>query len=115
MMKDDSGFVAVARVSDLPTGQVKVVAVNGRRYALCNAEGQFYAVDDTCSHDDGPLGEGALEGHVIVCPRHGARFDVRTGAVLQMPAVFPIQAYETKVVDGQIMIKAATDAHSRTR
>jgi 3-phenylpropionate/trans-cinnamate dioxygenase ferredoxin subunit len=112
-MTGDNGFVAVAKVSDIPQGHVRVVTLKGRRYAVCNAGGRFYAVDDTCTHDDGPLGEGTLEGHAIVCPRHGAKFDIRTGEVLQMPAAFPIQAYETRVSDGQIMIKAASDAHSR--
>jgi len=102
----EDGFVAVADISDIAPGHVAVVRHGGQRIALCNVDGEFHAVADTCSHDDGPLGEGALDGHAIVCPRHGAKFDVRTGAVLQMPACVPIRAFKTKVDDGKVWIKA---------
>lgn len=111
----DSEFVAIADVADIPQGTVRVVEHGRSRYAVCNADGKIYVVDDTCTHDDGPLGEGKLDGCAIVCPRHGAKFDIRTGAVMQMPAAFPIRVYESKVKDGKICIKAVTGATSGRR
>ena len=90
--------------ADVEKGQARVVLHEGRRYAMCNVDGTYHVVDDTCTHDDGPLGEGKLDGCAIVCPRHGARFDVRDGKVLSMPAAFPIRAYPTRVEQGQVQI-----------
>lgn len=98
-------YITVGRTIDVPAGQARVVVVQGKRLALCNVEGSFFVVDDTCTHDDGPLGEGTLHGHAIECPRHGARFDVRDGAVLRMPAAFPIRAYKTRVEGDQIQVE----------
>lgn len=97
-------FVSVARLADIPVGSARVFKVEGVRLALCNVGGTIFAVDDTCTHDNGPLGEGHLDDHAIECPRHGARFDVRTGAVLRMPAVFPIRSYPTRVENGEIAV-----------
>ena len=66
--------------------------------------GELFAIADICSHDDGPLGDGDLEGYEIVCPRHGARFDIRTGKALALPAIVDISAYPVRVIDGQIEI-----------
>ncbi len=82
-------FVKVAQESDIPEGEVRDFEVDGIGIALCKVDGKIYAVEDVCSHDDGPLGEGELEGYQIVCPRHGARFDVRSGEVCRMPAIAP--------------------------
>ena len=111
-MADDAqpSYVTIARAEDVASGQVKVVTHAGRRFAVCNVDGEFHVVDDTCSHDDGPLGEGQLDGHAVICPRHGARFDVRTGAVLSMPAAFPIGAYETRVEEGRVQIRLPSTA-----
>ncbi|MBI2935507.1 MAG: non-heme iron oxygenase ferredoxin subunit [Chloroflexi bacterium] len=65
--------------------------------ALCNVDGQVYAIENVCTHDGGTLGAGELEGYVVECPRHGARFDVRTGAVLAMPAVIPVETYPVRL------------------
>jgi 3-phenylpropionate/trans-cinnamate dioxygenase ferredoxin component len=97
-------FVKVAEASDIPAGRVKVVEVNGKRIALCNVDGEFYAIDDLCTHDDGPLDQGELRGDVIECPRHGARFNVRTGRVLALPAVKPLGTYPLKVDGTQIRV-----------
>jgi len=98
-------FVPVVAAAEIPAGEVHVIVHDGRRYAVCNVEGTYHVVDDTCTHDDGPLGEGKLDGCAIVCPRHGARFDVRDGRVLSMPAAFPIRAYVTRVQEGQVEIE----------
>lgn len=100
----NENFVFVAQTDDVPLGQVKVVEVNGRRLALAHCEDGFFAVDDVCTHDGGPLGEGTLDGCLIECPRHGAQFDVRTGQVRRLPAVLPIRTYPVKVEEGKIYV-----------
>jgi len=97
-------YVTVARVGEIPAGGVKVTRIDDQLIAVFHVEGRYYALDDVCTHDGGPLAEGPLEGHVVECPRHGARFDVRTGAVLCMPATAPVPAYETRVVDDEIQV-----------
>jgi len=98
-------FVTVARTTDVPPGTAKPYNVNGKSIALCNVDGTFYAIDDVCTHDGGELGEGYLEGDQIECPRHGARFDVKTGKALTLPAVMPVNAYPVQVEDGEIKVQ----------
>ena len=93
-------FVTVAKQSDIPIGQFKEVVVRDKPLLVCHTAAGFHAVDNTCTHDDGPLGDGWLDGCAIECPRHGARFDVRTGEVLALPAAVPIRSYPVRV-DGQ--------------
>lgn len=100
-----ASIVAVARVEDIPVGTVKVVEANGRRIALCNYDGKFYAIDDECTHDRGPLDQGELIGGEIECPRHGARFDVTTGRPTRLPAVRPVCSYVVTVTDGMISVE----------
>jgi 3-phenylpropionate/trans-cinnamate dioxygenase ferredoxin subunit len=71
---------------------------------IFNIAGQYYAIGDVCSHDDGPVGDGDIEGYTVVCPRHGAEFDIRTGKVISMPAVVDIPAYPVQVRDGMIYL-----------
>jgi 3-phenylpropionate/trans-cinnamate dioxygenase ferredoxin component len=89
-------FVKVASQSELPPGGKKLVEVDGRAIALFNVDGAIYAIDDVCTHDGGPLAEGELEGCEIQCPRHGARFDIRTGRPLCMPAIEPVAVHATE-------------------
>ena len=91
-------------VADLPNGERLFVEIGGRPIVVFNIAGQYFAIGDVCSHDDGPLGDGLLEDYHIVCPRHGAEFDVRSGKAMQMPAVIDIPAYPVKIVDGNIML-----------
>ncbi len=98
-------FVKVATTDEMPPGARKVVDVDGVFVAVFNVGGQFYAVEDACSHDDGPLAEGELDGYVIECPRHGAQFDIRDGRVLRFPAVVPIRTFEVKVEGGDVLVK----------
>lgn len=96
----------VARASDIPPGKVISVEVDGRRVALCHVDGEFYAIQDVCTHDGGPLDQGQLDGHAIECPRHGARFDVTTGRVLALPAVRPVRTFPVHVDDdGNITVE----------
>ena len=78
--------------------------VADRPIVIFNIAGQLFAIGDVCTHDDGPLGDGTLEGFNVVCPRHGAEFDVRTGKVMQMPAVVDIPAYPVRVVEGMVQV-----------
>jgi 3-phenylpropionate/trans-cinnamate dioxygenase ferredoxin subunit len=96
--------VVVAKASEIPVGELKAVEVNGKRLLICHTETGFYAVDDTCTHDDGPLADGWLEGNAIECPRHGARFDVTTGKVLCLPAAVPIRSYGVRIEGDQITV-----------
>jgi len=97
-------FVEIAPAGELPGGERMFIEVGGKPIVIFNIAGEYYSIADVCSHDDGPVGEGDLEGYSIKCPRHGARFDVRSGKVLQMPAVVDIPAYPVKVVDGMIQL-----------
>ncbi len=96
--------MTVARVGEIPVGGVKVVRVGDQPVALFHLEDGYYAMDDLCTHDGGPLAEGTLEDHVIECPRHGARFDVKTGAVLRLPAVAPVPTYRVRVENEEIQV-----------
>jgi 3-phenylpropionate/trans-cinnamate dioxygenase ferredoxin component len=100
-----SSFVGVARESDVPVGEVRVVDANGKSLALGHcADGTWGAIDNVCTHDGGVLGEGELDECQVECPRHGARFDLVTGQVTSLPAVFPVNAYPVRVVDGEVQI-----------
>ena len=97
-------FMPVCPTAELPSGERLFLEVDDLSIVLLNHEGQYYAIADLCTHDDGPLGEGEVEDHAIICPRHGARFDIRTGEVLALPAIKGVPAYPTRVVDGMIEI-----------
>lgn len=85
--------------SGVPVGEVRVVQCGERSLAVSNIDGTLYAIDNRCTHDNGPLGEGRLRNGRIICPRHGAAFDAKTGRVLSLPAVRSVRAYEV-IVDG---------------
>ena len=98
-------FVPVAREGDVARGEVKVVDAGGKSLALGHCEDDTWgAIDNVCTHDGGTLGEGELEDCLVECPRHGARFDLLTGEVQSLPAVFPVNAYPVRVVDGEIQV-----------
>ena len=100
-----SDFVPVARVEEIAPGEVKVFFVGDVPVAIARVGERFCAFQDACTHDDGPLAEGELEGDVIVCPRHGARFNVCTGKVLAFPAVVPLTTYEVRLAGDEILVK----------
>lgn len=100
-----SRIVAVAAVSELPVGERKLLEVDGLRIAVFNLGGQFYCIADVCSHDDGPVAEGPVTGCEIECPRHGARFDLRTGKVLSFPAITGIPSYPVRVSGDQLEVE----------
>lgn len=102
-----SDFVAVAKASEIPDPGKMLVEVGERLVVLIHAAGHWYALDDICTHDGGPLSEGPLDpAHdTIACPRHGAKFDIRTGAALTMPATKPTTAHEVKVEGDQVFVR----------
>jgi metal-sulfur cluster biosynthetic enzyme/nitrite reductase/ring-hydroxylating ferredoxin subunit len=100
-----SDFVKVAATADLPDPGRQLVEVEDRIVALFHVGGQFYCIDDVCTHDGGPLSEGKLAEFAIACPRHGAKFDIRTGKALTMPATEDTVAHEVKVENGQVYVR----------
>lgn len=98
-------YVKVSKVNDLSPGNAKLVEVEGKKIALFNVEGSFYAIDDTCSHRGGPLSEGTLEGNQVTCPWHGASFDVTSGAVVSPPAPNGVARYNVRVEGADIEVE----------
>jgi 3-phenylpropionate/trans-cinnamate dioxygenase ferredoxin subunit len=101
-------YIPVGSVEELKQGDRLFLEIDEKLIVILNIEGQYYAIADVCSHDDGPVGEGNLEGFEIICPRHGARFDVRTGRVRALPAFVDIPAYPVRLVGDQIEIGIPT-------
>jgi len=106
-IQKDSGpvsFVEIAPESDVSNGERLFVEIDGLPVVIFNIAGQLFAIGDVCTHDKGPLGDGLLAGHSVVCPRHGAEFDIRTGKALTLPAVVDIPAYPVRVVEGKVEV-----------
>src|SRR4051812_29945765 len=98
-------FVKVARSSEVPDPGKLLVEVDDRMVALFRVGGKFFALDDVCTHDGGPLAEGELCGYEIACPRHGAKFDIRDGRALTMPATKATVAHEVKVAGDEVYVR----------
>ena len=98
-------YIKVAKLNAVVEGQAKVFEAGDERVVLCKVNGEVCAIADICTHDGGPLGEGDLEGYEIICPRHGARFDVRTGAVLAFPAIMPVASYPVKIDGDDVYVQ----------
>ena len=97
-------WVRVGPTSSIPPGDYATAEVDGAFVAVFNVDGEFLAVEDLCTHDGGGLAGGQLDGDQVICPRHGARFCLRTGRALSPPAYEPVRRYETRVVDGQLEV-----------
>ncbi len=100
-------WMEAGAAGDIISGKPKVLELNGIRVALCKVDNDpaIYAIEDICTHDDGPLAEGPQTGSEIECPRHGAKFDVKTGAALTMPAIVPVRTFRTRVISGHIEVE----------
>lgn len=97
--------VTVGRTADIRPGELAAFDVNGVRVAVANADGRFFAIDDTCTHEQCSLAaDGTLEGTVVTCGCHGAQFDVTTGAVLAPPATEPVKTYPLRIDQDQIVV-----------
>jgi 3-phenylpropionate/trans-cinnamate dioxygenase ferredoxin subunit len=95
----------VAKFHEIPPATTKRVVVDGVEVLLCNVDGDLYAVADVCTHDGGPLDQGELQGCQIMCPRHGALFDVTTGRALTLPAVMPLETYTVRVEGEDVFVE----------
>jgi 3-phenylpropionate/trans-cinnamate dioxygenase ferredoxin subunit len=98
-------FVKVARVSEVPDPGKQVLEIDDRFVVLFHVGGEFFCLDDRCTHDDGPLGEGDLCDHTIACPRHGAKFDIRDGRALTMPATEPTAVHDVRVDGDDVFVR----------
>ena len=99
-----ASFVKAAQTSDIPAGQGKCVEVEGKRIAIFNVDGTYYAIDDVCPHQGGPLSEGELSGTTVTCPWHGWRFRVRDGVWADNPRV-KIGCYELRIVGEEVQLR----------
>ena len=97
-------FITVATPDEIKPGERLVVEIGRQWVAIFNVDGTYYAIEDICPHDDGPLADGELNGCVIECPRHGATFDVTTGKVLSPPALVDVPTYEVRVQGDEIQV-----------
>jgi 3-phenylpropionate/trans-cinnamate dioxygenase ferredoxin subunit len=100
-----SNWIRVAPAAEIPPGDYASAEVGETFVAVFNVDGEFFAIDDVCTHDGGGLAGGALEDHQVICPRHGARFCLRTGRALTPPAYEAVRAYATRVVDGYVEVE----------
>ncbi len=94
----------VAAEAEIPPGTTRAVRADGIDVLLCNVDGSIYAIEDVCTHDGNPLDQGPLEGHCVVCPRHGATFDVRTGEAVTLPAVVPVMTFNVSTERGDVYV-----------
>jgi len=97
-------FVKVATVDEIPLGKMKSCEAKHSRVVVCHMSDGFYALADECTHDGAPISTGRVRGEEVVCPRHGAKFDVRTGAVTAPPAIVGIDTFEVKVEGNDIFV-----------
>ncbi len=98
-------WITVAAVGELAPGTSKVVDVDGTVVAVYNIDGEYFAIEDVCTHDGGELASGVIEGDQVVCPRHGARFCVRTGDALSAPAYEPTAKFPVRIENGAVQVK----------
>jgi 3-phenylpropionate/trans-cinnamate dioxygenase ferredoxin subunit len=106
---DELEYISVATVDEIGDGERLIVEFDVARITVFNIAGKFFAIEDVCSHDDSPLGEGEVNGTQIECPRHGAHFDLETGQALTLPAVVDIPAYPVRVEGNEVLIGLPLD------
>ncbi len=106
---DDLDFVDIADQNELPPGERLNVSIDDEQILVFNVGGKLYAIGDICSHDGNMLDDAAVEGYEVICPRHGARFDIRNGKVTALPAVIDIPAYPVRIIDGHIEVGVPKD------
>ncbi|HLM19611.1 MAG TPA: non-heme iron oxygenase ferredoxin subunit [Acidimicrobiia bacterium] len=103
----EPGYRFAVAVGEVTPGRSRRCVVDGQALLVCNVGGDFYALADTCTHDRGPLGEGRLRGHLLECPRHGSRFDIRDGAAKTPPAMRPVTTYPVRVLGDAVEVRLA--------
>jgi len=116
-MDREPAWTPVANAADIPPGSMRDVRTqDGKSLLVVNCDGRFYAIEDRCTHDDGPLAEGELLGCQVECPRHGARFDAATGRALTLPAIRPVASYPVRVTaDGSLEVDINVESPSPPR
>lgn len=102
-------YYSLCSIDELLAGERLFIEIGEEPVVVFNIAGDYYAIADVCTHDMGSLGEGEIEGFQIICPRHGARFDIRTGEVLTLPAVKGVPSYPVRVMDGMVEIGVEED------
>ena len=100
----EPGYRVAIAAGEVAPGRSRRCVVDGQAVLVCNVGGDFYALADTCTHDRGPLGEGRLRGHLLECPRHGSRFDIRDGVPKTPPAMTPVATYSVRVRGGAVEV-----------
>lgn len=100
-----SSWQDVSAAGEFPAGTHRVVDVDGSEVAVFNLEGEYYAIENICTHDGGTLTGGCVEGEQVICPRHGARFSIKTGAVLAPPAYEPVHVFPVRVHEGRVQVR----------
>jgi 3-phenylpropionate/trans-cinnamate dioxygenase ferredoxin component len=102
-------YIDIAPADQLPNGERLFIEVEGRSIVILNLGGNYHAIGDVCTHDNGPVGDGEVEGNEIICPRHGARFNIETGKVTSLPAVVDIPAYPVRLENGMLQVGIPTE------
>ena len=100
-------FVTAATTDEIPPGERLVVEIDDVWVVIFNVGGQYYALEDMCTHEEYYLSEGMIDGYEVECAKHGARFDVRDGKVMAPPAVIPVKWYQVRVVNNEIQVSRA--------
>jgi 3-phenylpropionate/trans-cinnamate dioxygenase ferredoxin subunit len=100
-----SDWVTVAKIGEIAPGGFRTVDVDGASVAVFNVGGEFFAIEDVCTHDGGQLTGGTVEGDQVECPRHGARFCIRTGAALTAPAYEPTAKFPVRIENGEVQVR----------
>jgi len=101
---DVKEYVKACRVEDLKEGHAEVFELMGKKILIAMEKGEVYAIDNTCTHDNGAIGQSRVVQGEVQCPRHGARFDIKSGRATQLPAVMDIKTYKTKVENGDVLV-----------
>ena len=104
LMNQEPKYYRITSTQEIPDGERLFLEIDGRTIVIYSLNGEYFATGDECSHDGGPIGDGQLEGFEIICPRHGARFDIRSGKVTKFPAVSDIPSYPVRVLDGYVEV-----------
>ena len=103
-MVDNVKFLKIAALTEIPENERLFLEINDLPIVIYSLNGEYYATGDVCTHDGGSIGEGQIEGNEVICPRHGARFDIKTGKVTRFPAVEDIPSYPVKIEDGYLYL-----------
>ena len=97
-------YKRIASVNDLNDGEAKKIEIDDKAIALFRIDGEYFATDDTCTHEKASLSEGEIDNETVTCPHHGARFNIKTGQAMTLPAMFPVKTYQIKIDGNDIMI-----------